>query len=561
MASLPLVASILGDKYGVNVIIGGDQACTNGKTIMLPSLPLDCDAELLALARAFIDHESAHIRHTDFKALQLSSLTPMQKHLWNIVEDWRCENALAALYPGCRQHFKWLIHHHFGKNEDADKAGDTNPALSVLNYVLLTVRAWDVPAIEKPKRKEVAVIQQTYPGLLPKVDSVLDEVRMDCKSTQDAISYALRLSAIIKEYLKNSNQNKEKQEPDKGTDARTDSPKPDEPKPAQGETSTDCDSQSGEAPSTDSQVESVRTPRAARTLAQQQLAEILHASVDDLPQHLGAMIAEALNAQQAAPNQQGFAVARAGYKHTSFLPEDVRTESIKNSVALRTRLHGLLQAITRQPCVIGRCGKLCPERLHGLAAHNPRVFLKRGEKRQTSTAVHLLVDCSGSMSGQRMELASRACYAVALALEQCRGVNVGVTAFPGNDTHTGITVAPILRHGERVHHKFSMTGTGYTPLGEALWWVMQRMFPLKEERKIILILSDGMPDSVPVATHALKQAKVLGFEVMGLGIMDNCVTSLLSPLSMPHHTIHNMQELAPTMFGMLQQSLLANPST
>lgn len=556
MASLPLVASVLGDKYGVNVLIGGDQACTNGKTIMLPSLPLDCDAELLALARAFIDHESAHIRHTDFKALQLANLTPMQKHLWNIIKDWRCENALAALYPGCRQHFKWLIHHHFGKNEDADKAGDTNPALSVLNYVLLTVRAWDVPAIEKPKRKEAAVIQQTYPGLLPKLDSVLDEVRMDCKSTQDAISYALRLSAIIKEYLKNSNQNKEEQEPDKGTDARTDSPKPDEPKPAEKEASTDCDSQSGEALSTDSQAESVRTPRAARTLAQQQLAEILHASVDDLPQHLGAMIAEALNAQQAGPNQQGFAVARAGYKHTSFLPEDVRTESIKNSVALRTRLHGLLQAITRQPCVIGRCGKLCPERLHGLAAHNPRVFLKRGEKRQTSTAVHLLVDCSGSMSGQRMELASRACYAVALALEQCRGVNVGVTAFPGNDTHTGITVAPILRHGERVHHKFSMTGTGYTPLGEALWWVMQHMCPLKEERKIILILSDGSPDSVPAAKHALKHANALGFEVMGLGIQDNNMELLLPPLGMPTRTIHDLPQLAPAMFGMLQKALL-----
>lgn len=554
MASLPLVASVLGDKYGVNVIIGGDQACTNGKTIMLPTLPLDCDAELLALARAFVDHEASHIRHTNFRALQAANLTSFQKHLWNIIEDLRCKNALTELFPGCRQHFRWLIQYYFGK-EDNDKAGDTNPALSVLNYVLLTVKAWDVPAIEKPKRKEAAVIQQTYPGLLPKLDSTLDEVRMDCKSTQDAIGYALKLSVIMEEYLKNSNQNKEEQKPDKGTDARMDSPKPDKPKPMQGEASTNYDFQSGEAFSTDSQAESTRTA------AQQQLREMLYAPADDLPQHLGAMIAEALNAQQSVPSQHGLAVAQTGYKYISDLSEEVRTESIKNSVALRARLHGLLQAVTQQPCALGRRGKLCPQRLHGLAAHNPRVFLKRGEKRQTFTAVHLLVDCSGSMSGGRMELASRACYAVALALEQCRGVNVGVTAFPGNDTRMGITVAPILLHGERVHHKFSMTGTGYTPLGEALWWVVQHMCPLKEERKIILILSDGMPDSVPVATHALKQAKILGFEVMGLGIMDNCVTSLLSPLSMPHQTIHNMQELAPTMFGMLQQSLLSNPST
>lgn len=70
MASLPLVASVPGDRYGVTVEIGGKQACTDGRTITLPTLPLDCDAELLALARGFLDHEAAYIRYTDFEALQ-----------------------------------------------------------------------------------------------------------------------------------------------------------------------------------------------------------------------------------------------------------------------------------------------------------------------------------------------------------------------------------------------------------------------------------------------------------------------------------------------------------
>lgn len=545
MASLPLVASALGNKYGVNVIIGGDQACTNGKTIMLPTLPLDCDGELLALARSFLDHEAAHIRHTDFRALQVANLTPIQKHLWNIIEDWRCENALATLFPGCRQHFRWLIQRHFGKAEDDDKAGD-NPALSVLNYVLLTVRAWDVPVIEKPKRKEAAVVRQAYPGLLPRLDAILMRVRETCRSTHDAISHALELSVAIEKYTKQKEASKGRQKTVPHTKSLGSGEHDDQPNNA----STDSASQPEEAHSTDLQEEYVRTA------ARRQLEEMLNASEDELPQHLGQRIAEALNAGQAAPHQQGLTVARTGYKHTTFLLEEVRTESIRNSVALRTRLHGLLQAVTQQPCAVGRRGKLSPQRLHGLAVHNPRVFLKRGEKRQTSTAVHLLMDCSGSMSGVRMELASRACYAVALALEQCRGVNVGVTAFPGSDTRLGITVAPILRHGERVHHKFSMSGTGFTPLAEALWWVMQRMCPLKEERKIILILSDGSPDSVPAARHALKQAGALGFEVMGLGIQDNNLELLLPPLGMPTRVIHNLPELAPAMFGMLQKALL-----
>ena len=39
MQSLPLVAAVLGNKYGVTVNIGGKDASTNGRTINLPSLP------------------------------------------------------------------------------------------------------------------------------------------------------------------------------------------------------------------------------------------------------------------------------------------------------------------------------------------------------------------------------------------------------------------------------------------------------------------------------------------------------------------------------------------
>jgi hypothetical protein len=64
--SLPLVASVLGKRYGVNVIIGGDKACTDGKTIHLPALPPDGDETLLGLVRSYIDHESAHVRENSW---------------------------------------------------------------------------------------------------------------------------------------------------------------------------------------------------------------------------------------------------------------------------------------------------------------------------------------------------------------------------------------------------------------------------------------------------------------------------------------------------------------
>ena len=149
LSCLPLLASVLGEQYGVQVHIGGKTACTNGRVIYLPSLPVDCEPELLALARGFVDHEAAHIRHTDFDALQAANLDPVTFNLFNCLEDWRIEEKLSAIFPGCRQNLNWLIRRFFVEEAQL-RAGGDSPALAVLDYVLLTVRAWSVEPQKVP---------------------------------------------------------------------------------------------------------------------------------------------------------------------------------------------------------------------------------------------------------------------------------------------------------------------------------------------------------------------------------------------------------------------------
>ena len=43
LGALPIIATLLGQKLGVKVVIGGRQAITDGQTIVLPSLPADGD--------------------------------------------------------------------------------------------------------------------------------------------------------------------------------------------------------------------------------------------------------------------------------------------------------------------------------------------------------------------------------------------------------------------------------------------------------------------------------------------------------------------------------------
>ncbi len=504
VASLPLLASVLGNKYGVEVHIGGDTACTDGKTIHIPALPLDCDAKIVMQIRAFLDHEAAHIRHTNFEALAKAQLNPTQKYLWNALEDWRVENALAKIFPGCKENFHKLIEEHFGKATQ-ERAGK-NPALSILSYVLLTVRAWNVASILTHQEQEGQIIEQHFQGLREKLDGILNLAKLSCHCTEDCIGYALALYDAIEKYAQNileTNKNK--------------------------------------------------APTKENAIVQEQLQKILQAKEEALPKHMGETLADTIQGNKGG---QGYtlAVAIEGVKQSAAFSTDEQKEILRSSTALRTRLHGLLQATVQRPCSIGRQGKIHTAKLHRLASHNPRIFAKLGDKREISTAVHLLLDCSGSMDGSRMSLANKACYAVAKSLEQCRGVNVGVTAFPAS-THnqTNVGIFPLVKHGQKVHPRFNVKARGCTPLTESLWWVMQQMHNLKENRKIILILSDGVPDSLYTAKHALTHAQKLGFEVLALGIEDNSLEMLLPNTS---KTIHDLNMLPATLFGMLQRKLL-----
>ncbi|NHZ47542.1 cobaltochelatase CobT-related protein, partial [Nitratidesulfovibrio liaohensis] len=483
MRSLPLVASVLGRKYGVTVTIGGTEAYTDGSAIHLPALPVGVPDTFLALARGYIDHEAAHLRDTDFTALKAANLTPLEHHVWNIIEDWRVENRLVTAFPGCRGNFDWLIEHFFG-GKATGTTGD--PAALFLNWLLLTVRAWDVPAIGKRRDTIAEHLDKLCPGLLTRMACVVEAVRTSCASTVEAISHA---RAIVAEL---------------GRVTHT-------PQPASG-TNPGASQAGGDPDGAGNGNQTTASPW-------ERIRNLLHAQEDELPQEFGAILGEAL--KREAPAREGLpvSVATVTHKASSDLHPDDIVEARRASTALRTRLHGLLQAATSSRTHGARSGRLDLRRLHRIATDDARMFMRKGTRVGINTAVHLLLDCSGSMT-PNIRLASTACHAVASALETV-GINVAITAFPASHDPASTeqkTVGRLVRHGQRVHPRLKVAAVGTTPLAESLWWVMQEMLPLREARKLILLLTDGDPDTPTCALEAIRHAERLGFEVYAIGI-------------------------------------------
>ncbi|MEA4991092.1 hypothetical protein SDC9_12476 [bioreactor metagenome] len=520
---LPMVASILGNRYGVQVLIGGKEACTNGKVIHLPSLPMDCEPELLALAKGFTDHEAAHIRHTDFSVLKAANLDPVTFNLFNCLEDWRVEKKLSGIFPGCRRNLNWLIRRFFIEQAQP-RAGESSPALAVLDYVLLTVRAWDVDEVTPARQNAASIIEHHFPSLKEILDAILVKVYIHCPDTKAAVEYARQIAQCIRQWEPSQQLRKPH------------------------ESTTQIKQQGYPALSPEAEAP-------LRALSALPLKALLHAEVQDLPQHIGEIMAIELTNNSVGAAGEALTVAVEGTRQATPLPAEQKLQALQASIALRTRLQGFLQAQSQRRCSIGRRGTLHANSLHRLQVGNSRVFQKESVQLGLNTAVHILLDVSGSMAGAPINLAKQACLAVTTALSRIRGVNPAVTAFPAA-TATN-SVFPIMRHGQAVPDLFDIRASGGTPLPGALWWVLQTMLPLKEQRKMILVITDGMPDNPLAANNATGVAQKLGFEVYGLGIRDEHITRLL-----PHTSkvVNDLPDLVPAMFAILQAALLKGGS-
>ena len=153
---------------------------------------------LLKVTKGFLNHEAAHIRETDFAKLKEAKLTPFQLHLMNIIEDWRVEERLSAIYLGCGENFRFIIRYLF---ESVPENSHTPPVASIPEYLLLAVRTWAVPEIQMHKDKVAAKVDAHFEGLREQLDACLGNIRPQCRTTSDSIRFALELEAIIRQWV------------------------------------------------------------------------------------------------------------------------------------------------------------------------------------------------------------------------------------------------------------------------------------------------------------------------------------------------------------------------
>ncbi len=597
--AFPIVAAAIGNRFGVKVSVGGDQAYTDGKSIQLPAYEGD-DAEYQDIAWGLLAHEAAHIRYSDFTLHYGNSV--LRRRLCNAIEDVRIEYELAKDFPGTRLTILTVIEKMIAKGDFVASNIDDHPANILYGFVLKYLRAKVLgqsallPLVEQTE----AALKVTFPkGAVTRLKGLLSEVPKGLQSESDCLQLTDRILTMIEQEFEQQRQQNQAQpsadeentpEPDdtdqeaessdsndsSGLDSRDDM-EPDErlpndidensssesagnddstPKNPDDEPATSSDSSTSNLQGEDEENAEIADPMGV-------LQTLLSAGDSDIEQDVFESLKSALSL--AAENVSELLIPsgheppmdeRAG----AFLLRKVQSESGK----IRAALQGLVQSQTlnrSQHACRGR--RLDGKRLHRLPLGEAKLFHRKQAKAAPNTAIHLLLDKSESMGyqvadsqgqpmGSRMPIALEATLALAMAFEGIPGVNPGVTAFPG---HNDDSVFRLLEHGQRVNARtgaFSLAAAGSTPMTEAIWFGVASLLRCREPRKVLMVMTDGQPNDTLSTLELLQRCRDSGIETVGVGL--GLDVSHLFPIAI---TINDLSELRAQLFDLSKSLLLA----
>jgi cobalamin biosynthesis protein CobT len=496
--------------------------------------------------------------------------------LQNRVEDVRIERELARPYPGTRMSIATVLRRMLAEGRMAAPETTDHPAQVLAGYLLLALRheVLGQTVLAAEARKAADTLGQVFPApFVVRLRTLMDEVP-GLTSTAEAVDLARRIRRLIADEADQPSANGSEDLGDPDNEEQTDQSSgdasghddtefsqennasqqgtngegsgeeaaPDAPESASDENEDVRSDGSDTKPDNRSGTESLDAVDANTetmgdsgedtdgTDPRDTLAAVLAAGAGDCDGDLFTEVGRLLGTEASATSAVRLPLpedytgnASAGMR----LLGRVQAESAR----LSARLQGLVQASRMdRPRSVKRGRRLDPRRLHRAAVSDERIFARRAHRIAPNTAVHLLVDLSGSMhatvhrqdgsAGTRAGSALESALALGLALNGIPGVTVAVTAFPGQAGRPD-RVTRMVRHSQSPRAcagAFIQAARGGTPMAQALWYAAADLLACREERRLVMVLTDGAPDDATGVLRLLALCRQADIETVGVGI-------------------------------------------
>jgi len=578
-------AAIFGRREDVRVHFEGDQAYTDGKDIHLPALPQGylLNDKALRIMRAYTDHEGAgHVLNTDwvvsgdfFKEC-IRDNRPALKDIVNCVEDMFVERKVMEQYPGAQKNFRELSNHTNKKSMESFEGHEEE--LKEINH--LTVCS----TILSKGRSEYA--PETAPKMLGMMPEKLQEFaevwqkevdKVEC--TSDSISLSKAIYKLIRE------------DPNLESD-------PEDFDPTDGDLS---DIEEGDENLTPQEGEGQPQLMTAVEAVADAISEADKESDEpgmikpDGEQVSGYKVLTTkydtvLHRRLPKPNRMtlGYNSVEKFFKGTvsGYTASKAGVQSYVN--VMKTKIQRALLAKDRRDWDTAReQGRLDSKRLVSGYRGNPHVFKMRKDREEMDTSVSILIDCSGSM-GDRIKLAKSTAIVLAECLEGS-GIHYEIAGFTnwwtGGEAHR--EKAQEIPYGEEYHRvdglvmylfkeyretlreaKPALSTIADVPLADnsdrdAVLWMHERLKQRPEKRKVLVVLSDGVPcnskhkvsfgDLSIALEEAVKEVSKT-VECIGIGIQTGAVGRFYPK----NVVVNDLTDLSGTVLKELSSLLVGN---
>lgn len=575
--------AIFGRK-DVLVVFEGDGAYTDGEQIVLPAIPHGADVshETMMAMRGYLDHEAGHVRHTDFEVFKkfASTCSPEAKHIHNCLEDMWLEQKVMSDYPGAKKNLTALTQtvgakeqEHINSNKDHYSKFNVD---SVSNAILRSGRLDYGGQVTKD-------MFEAMPTKLKEWGLKWAELAHNASGTKELINLALEIEKLIEKTPPDADPEEDKAE-GKGLEGS----------PEDFTFDPNGDVTEGKEPNKGADKQESKSKIISKELSDL-MGDILKEEADnyykDHPkkgkyQVLTTRYDEVFVKGQASKRSTSISKVMQATSVTEYEKIKANLNGVVNT--MKARLRRALMAKEMRDWDYGReQGRLDSKRLVAGFLGAPNVYKVRKDREELDTAVHFLIDLSGSMRGHKVSVAGQSIIALCECLEGTQ-IRYQVSGFDNSYSYSDNSYRNLYdkavdgrRQYSRVEplnlYKFKRfeepLQTARGPIAsisnacggnnsdrDAVLWAYKQLTSRPEKRKILFVLSDGQPENeqlngrINLTQHlkdAVQEAIKAGIECVGIGIQDSTVNQIY-PKSV---SINRVEDLSGTIFTQLSNLL------
>lgn len=559
--------STFGRDKSLEVKFSGSTVRTEGSVITFPAL--DSTAEIqddvLKLCRGYVDTEAAKVRFSNRNLVEKirrdnEKKSPLLNELFKVVESVRAENEYLISYPGAVKNLGELTNALVDqfKTKSGIKWSSKSKLPEVVSMALLAEGRKDLGCYGYGMGDLKRTLEWDDQKKLEEWSSEIN----DCTSTEESFDLAKRIYEDLKDESSEDSKEEEQEEqiliPDLGDLVTT---------AIQKELKNENGGQ--------------ERPYYPLTLKYDRV----HHWSDPTP---------SADELKAASNYKwyygGHFMKRSG-NISKYLSKVEKLGPIIN--VARRKLELMIASKRRTEWDFTKeAGKIDGRRLSAAVAGDPLVFKTKENAPEIDTAMTLMVDLSGSMNGYKRSVATDTAIVLAECLAKI-GIPFEILGFDNTDAYIDSQAAfdcrNLFKEGSHEDYPARLepqhlyvfksfkdrffdarpyimglenngVGGANNVDGESLLSAHERLKKRPEKRKIMFVLSDGMPSAESrnaqgLNRHLGKAVKMIeksGTDIIGIGIQDANVSSFYSR----HVICNDVMQLASTVLKTLSELLV-----